>query len=58
MHVFSNKTFFDTLHKKDGGSLFLGDRTPSKIQDFGNVNIKMFDEAVHTLGDVAYVSKL
>ncbi|KAF7151735.1 hypothetical protein RHSIM_Rhsim02G0135400 [Rhododendron simsii] len=58
MHVCSKKEFFDTFQEKDGGSLFFGNGTPCEIQGFGNVKIKMFDGAVHTLGGVAYVLKL
>ncbi|GFS39105.1 hypothetical protein Acr_00g0061200 [Actinidia rufa] len=49
-HVCSKKEFFDTFQERDGGSLFLGDGTPCKIQGVGNVKIKMFDGAVRTLG--------
>ncbi|GFS42531.1 hypothetical protein Acr_00g0080330 [Actinidia rufa] len=44
--------------ERDGGSLFLGDGTPCKIQGVGNVKIKMFDGAVRTLGGVVYIPKL
>lgn len=58
MHVCSKKEFFDTFQERDGGSLFLGDGTPCKIQGVGNVKIKMFDGAVRTLGGVVYIPKL
>ncbi|GFY95706.1 filament-like protein [Actinidia rufa] len=57
-HVCSKKEFFDTFQERDGGSLFLGDGTPCKIQGVGNVKIKMFDGAVRTLGGVVYIPKL
>ncbi|GFZ09851.1 PAM68-like protein [Actinidia rufa] len=44
--------------ERDGGSLFLGDGTPCKIQGIGNVKIKIFDGAVLTLGGVVYIPKL
>ncbi|GFY90822.1 hypothetical protein Acr_07g0010190 [Actinidia rufa] len=58
MHVCSKKEFSDTFQERDGGSLFLGDGTPCKIQGVGNVKIKMFDGAVRTLGGVVYIPKL
>ncbi|GFS32179.1 hypothetical protein Acr_00g0021180 [Actinidia rufa] len=58
MHVCSKKEFFDTFQERDGGSLFLGDGTPCDIQGVGNVNIKIFDGAVRTLGGVTYITKL
>ncbi|GFS46816.1 homeobox protein 6 [Actinidia rufa] len=57
-HVCSKKEFFDTFQERDGGSLFLGDGTPCKIQGVGNVKIKMFDGAVRTLSGVVYIPKL
>ena len=58
MHVCSRRDYFETFQESKGGSLFMANGVPCKIDGVGMVKIMMHDGVVRHLDDVAYVPKI
>jgi len=57
-HICSRRKFLETFQESKEGTFFLPSGSKCDIMGLGTVKVKMFDGVVHTLGGVAYISKL
>ncbi|CAL2237112.1 unnamed protein product [Prunus armeniaca] len=57
-HICSNKEWFDTYEKEDGGEVMMGDGSMCKVKGDGTIKVKIHDGAVRMLGMVRHIPKL
>lgn len=56
--ICSNKEWFETYKKKEGGEVIMGDDSICRLKGTSTINVKMHDDIMKTLGIIRYIPKL